>query len=106
MCFNGASRLKKARFYKGKIHVEFGCPLTGECSDSKAIAEEIDRQIISNYRVTENNQAEFDYLTENKKSLAFESLNKRMEGLKENEKKHFINILALKILWLKKLQFL
>jgi 1-acyl-sn-glycerol-3-phosphate acyltransferase len=80
--------------YKGKIHVEFGCPLTGEFSDSKAIAEEIDRQIISNYRVTENNQAAFDYLTENKKSLAFESLNKRMEGLKENEKKHFINMYA------------
>jgi hypothetical protein len=54
--------------FKGKIHVEFGRSVVGDFLDSKSIAEEIDRQIINNYKISNNNQSAFDYLTENKKT--------------------------------------
>lgn len=43
--------------YKGRVHIEFGNALAGEFSDSKAVAAEIDRQIIQNYRLYDSNIA-------------------------------------------------
>lgn len=80
--------------YKGKIHVEFGTRLNGEFSNSKAIAEEIDRQIIKNYKISNYNQAAFEYLSENKKTRFFETLGQRMSNLSDNERKYFINMYA------------
>ena len=40
---------------KGRIHLTFGEPIQGDFADSKAIAAEIDRQIIKNYRLFPSN---------------------------------------------------
>lgn len=37
--------------YKGRVHVAFGEPVTGEFEDAKALAQEMDRQILGNYRL-------------------------------------------------------
>jgi len=36
---------------KGRVHVHFGTPLTGEYADAESIAHAIDRQIIAGYRL-------------------------------------------------------
>lgn len=72
---------------KGKIHIEFGAPLAGDFSDSKAIAEAIDEQIISRYKLCDTNQAAFDYLENDKQdSPAFKALDARTKGLSEAER--------------------
>ncbi|MBV1908850.1 MAG: 1-acyl-sn-glycerol-3-phosphate acyltransferase [Kangiellaceae bacterium] len=47
---------------KGKVHLAFGTPITGDYSDSKAIASAIDQQIIGNYKIFDSNQTAFDLL--------------------------------------------
>ena len=37
--------------YKGRVHVAFGEPVNGEFEDAKALAQELDRQILGNYRL-------------------------------------------------------
>ena len=37
--------------YKGRVHVAFGEPVSGEFEDAKALAQEMDRQILGNYRL-------------------------------------------------------
>jgi len=49
--------------YKGKIHLAFGTPISGDFSDSKAIAAAIDQQIIGNYKIFDSNQTAFEQLT-------------------------------------------
>ena len=86
--------------FKGKIHVEFGTPILGETildkpADSKTIAEEIDRQIINNYKLTDNNQVAFDYLNGNKiDQKQFDALENRMGELNETERKFLIAMYA------------
>lgn len=41
--------------YKGHVHVAFGEPLTGEYPDAKAVAREVDRQILQSYRLQPSN---------------------------------------------------
>ncbi|WP_248767528.1 1-acyl-sn-glycerol-3-phosphate acyltransferase [Pseudomonas sp. MWU12-2345] len=37
--------------YKGRVHVNFAAPLTGEFEDTKVLATEMDRQILEGYRL-------------------------------------------------------
>ncbi len=37
--------------YKGRVHVNFAAPLTGEFEDTKVLATEMDRQILDGYRL-------------------------------------------------------
>ena len=37
--------------YKGRVHMSFGAPLGSDITDAKALAAEIDRQILGNYRL-------------------------------------------------------
>ncbi|MEH3022484.1 MAG: 1-acyl-sn-glycerol-3-phosphate acyltransferase [Pseudomonas oryzihabitans] len=37
--------------YKGRVHVAFGEPVSGDFEDAKALAQEMDRQILGNYRL-------------------------------------------------------
>lgn len=37
--------------YKGRVHVAFGEPVSGEFEDAKALAQEMDRQILGHYRL-------------------------------------------------------
>ncbi|MFA5678587.1 MAG: 1-acyl-sn-glycerol-3-phosphate acyltransferase [Pseudomonas sp.] len=41
--------------YKGRVHIAFGTPLTGEYADAKAVATETDRQILGLYRLYPSN---------------------------------------------------
>src|SRR5690606_39379489 len=36
--------------YKGRVHIAFGTPLTGDYADARAVAAEADRQILGLYR--------------------------------------------------------
>ena len=41
--------------YKGDVHIAFGKPLEGEFEDADAVAREIDKQILENYRLHTSN---------------------------------------------------
>lgn len=43
--------------FKGHVHVSFGDVLTGDFADADAVAEELDRQILKNYRLHASNYA-------------------------------------------------
>lgn len=81
--------------YKGKVHIAFSAPISGNYSDSKAIAEQIDKQIISNYKLyqsnlTANEALKKDILDEND----FTALSARMETLTALEKKWLLTMYA------------
>ncbi|CAD5199287.1 1-acyl-sn-glycerol-3-phosphate acyltransferase [Pseudomonas sp. FEN] len=46
-----ASIAKGITGYKGRVHVNFAAPLTGEFEDTKVLATEMDRQILEGYRL-------------------------------------------------------
>lgn len=50
--------------YKGHVHVAFGEPLTGEYPDAKAVAREVDRQILQSYRLQPSNFMAVEHLPE------------------------------------------
>ncbi|MGN5519473.1 1-acyl-sn-glycerol-3-phosphate acyltransferase [Halopseudomonas sp. Lyrl_26] len=41
--------------YKGRVHIAFGTPLTGDYADARAVAAEADRQILGLYRLYPSN---------------------------------------------------
>lgn len=48
--------------YKGNIHIAFGTPLEGEWENSDQVAQEIDRQIHTLYKLWPTNLFAYDYL--------------------------------------------
>ena len=50
-----ASIAKGISGHKGSVHVSFGTPLSGEFSNADGVAAEIDRQVISEYRLHPTN---------------------------------------------------
>lgn len=48
--------------YKGRVHVAFGSPLDQPIDDAKAVAREVDRQILTNYRLYPSNYLAFERL--------------------------------------------
>ena len=41
--------------YKGRVHVAFGEPLQDDYADAKAVARAVDKQILTNYRLSPSN---------------------------------------------------
>lgn len=50
--------------YKGRVHIAFGSPLTGDYADAKAVAAETDRQILGLYRLYPSNYLAVEQLPE------------------------------------------
>ncbi|WP_370979148.1 1-acyl-sn-glycerol-3-phosphate acyltransferase [Agaribacterium sp. ZY112] len=48
--------------FKGHIHVAFGQPLAGDYEDSEAVTAELDKQILSNYRLQASNAIAYELL--------------------------------------------
>lgn len=48
--------------YKGNVHIGFGTPLEGEYPNPAAVAQQLDRQIISNYQLHASNILAFELL--------------------------------------------
>lgn len=48
--------------YKGRVHVAFGSPLEQPMMDAKAVAREVDRQILSSYRLYPSNYLAYEKL--------------------------------------------
>ncbi len=81
--------------YKGHVHLQFGKPVKGEFSDSKAVAEAIDQQIISNYKLFENNRVAFAYSNnEDANASILQKLQQRMKDLDEVQRKWLIAMYA------------
>lgn len=80
---------------KGRIHINFGSVVAGDFADSKAIASEIDTQIISQYLLFESNQTAFAKL-ENEAFEAphWQKLAQRIESLSEDQQRWLLNMYA------------
>ena len=50
--------------YKGRVHIAFGTPLTGDYADARAVAAEVDRQILGLYRLYPSNYLAAERLPE------------------------------------------
>ena len=50
--------------YKGRVHIAFGTPLVGDYADAKAVATEVDRQILGLYRLYPSNYLAAERLPE------------------------------------------
>lgn len=74
---------------KGRVHIAFGQPLQGDFADSKAIAAEIDRQVISNYKLYESNHSAYNMLKNKDDSDLNPQLLERLNHL-NNEQKHWL----------------
>jgi len=80
---------------KGRVHIEFGQPLSGEFSDSKAIAAEIDRQIIKNYRLYDSNiVANAKLLDPLHEHTVLDALSERMHDLTESQQRWLLTMYA------------
>jgi 1-acyl-sn-glycerol-3-phosphate acyltransferase len=80
---------------KGRVHIEFCQPIQGEFSDSKAIAQAIDQQIISQYKLFDTNLAAHAQLNEQTaESKALKQLNDRMTALTDEQKQWLLTMYA------------
>ncbi|NRA60258.1 MAG: 1-acyl-sn-glycerol-3-phosphate acyltransferase [Psychrobium sp.] len=80
---------------KGRVHIEFGESIQGDYSDSKAIAAEIDRQIISNYRLYDSNIVAKEFLSTNKADCnVYQKLCARMGHLTKQEQHWLLTMYA------------
>ncbi|MFA5447779.1 MAG: 1-acyl-sn-glycerol-3-phosphate acyltransferase [Sphaerochaeta sp.] len=85
---------------KGRIHISFGEPISGEWENSEQVAREIDRQIHLTYRLWPTNLWAYDYLnksSEHASSYAdfdHEAFMARFEGLKPEVREYVLNAYA------------
>jgi len=79
---------------KGHVHIEFCDPIKGDFADSKAIAQAIDEQIISNYKLYNSNQKAYELLNEKDIKPSDNPLNSRMEQLTNEQKKWLLTMYA------------
>ena len=68
---------------KGQVHVSFGTPLQGNYENAEEVAELIDRQVISNYRLHVSNLIAFEQL--DLKSVLLDRL--QSENIKQIQEK-------------------
>ena len=80
--------------HKGQVHIEFGSPITGDYENSKAIAAEIDRQIISNYKLHNTNILASELLNQSSQSPTDHPLSKRLENLSSEEQNWLLKMYA------------
>jgi len=75
---------------KGQVHVEFCHAIKGDFSDSKAVANAIDKEIIGNYKLYDSNLTAYAELNkEYTKQNVMDQLNSRMSELTQ-EQKHWL----------------
>ena len=81
--------------HKGLVHIEFGTPIIGEYENSKAIATEIDRQIICNYKLYDSNLAANALLNDpNSANQLPDDLTKRMQHLNKAQQRWLLAMYA------------
>ncbi|MDP2561353.1 1-acyl-sn-glycerol-3-phosphate acyltransferase [Psychrobium sp. 1_MG-2023] len=81
--------------HKGRVHIEFGQPVLGDYQDSKAIAAEIDRQIINNYRLYDSNLAAKQQLeSEVQDASMLHTLTQRMQHLTNEQQRWLLTMYA------------
>ena len=80
---------------KGRVHIAFGEPIAGDFADSKAIAAEIDKQIISNYKLYESNQSAYNALkSDNQEAELIPQLLDRVSQLTDKQKHWLLTMYA------------
>ena len=88
---------------KGCVHLEFCSPIQGDFTDSKAIAEAIDQQIISKYRLYDTNRAAVVQLSPSSENIlntkeisenSIQQLKKRMHGLNKSQQHWLLTMYA------------
>ncbi len=79
---------------KGRIHIEFCKPLSGNFEDSKAIAQAIDEQIISHYKLYDSNQKAYELMQSSNNKVDDNPLENRMNELTEQQKKWLLTMYA------------
>jgi glycerol-3-phosphate O-acyltransferase len=84
---------------KGRIHIEFCAPIKGNFENSKAIAEAIDQQIISHYKLFDTNTAAFEHLSNDVESKPTTSplldvLAQRMDNLTHIQQQRLLSMYA------------
>jgi hypothetical protein len=90
---------------KGQIHIEFCAPLQGDFADSKAIANEIDQQIIANYKLYDSNQTAYTLLQNKSAQPAMaEQLKQRMQGLTAQQQHWLLTMYANPVFGKKRLE--
>jgi len=81
--------------HKGQVHIEFGTPILGEYENSKAIAAEIDRQIIKNYQLYDSNIAAEARLNDQNEIKALPSyLTERLQPLNQDQQRWLLSMYA------------
>jgi len=80
---------------KGLVHIEFGTPILGDYENSKAIAAEIDRQIINNYKLYDSNIAAEARLNDQDTSKSLPSyLTERLQPLDQDQQRWLLAMYA------------
>lgn len=83
--------------HKGLVHVAFGQPIQGDFADTKAVAAQIDQQVISNYRLYNSNltaHAKLNNQTADIDDKIMAELNQRMQGLDEVQQRWLLTMYA------------
>lgn len=84
--------------YKGRVHLEFAQAIKGDFTDSKAIADAVDKAIIGNYKLYDSNLVAHAQLhktvQDNKKDNVLEQLNQRMHSLTDTQKHWLLTMYA------------
>jgi 1-acyl-sn-glycerol-3-phosphate acyltransferase len=81
--------------HKGQVHIEFGSPILGDYENSKAIASEIDRQIISNYKLYNSNLAADALLKDPRSAIELPNeLTQRMQQLDKIQQRWLLEMYA------------
>lgn len=81
--------------HKGRVHIEFCQPISGDFEDSKAIATAIDQQVISNYKLYDSNLAAYAALNDQPTdNSVINQLKQRMLNLTEQQKHWLLTMYA------------
>ncbi len=88
-----ASMLAGVLGRKGRVHVAFGKPLSGNFVDYEAVAGAIDGQIHDLYHVWPSNVAA-TFMLRGERFDGCDELEKRMQGLPDGSKDYFLNLYA------------
>ncbi len=86
--------------YKGKIHLHFGEVIAGSYSNPTEVAQEIDRQIISNYKSYQSNQDAYDMMYQGAAMSADTPVGQRILDMPEEHRSFalamYANVIQLK----------
>ena len=81
--------------HKGHVHLEFCQPLTGDFENSQTVAEAIDQQIITHYKLFDSNLAAFAHLNDKyADDSILTNLQERMKNLNELQQQWLLKMYA------------